>query len=149
MAANNKTILIGRIGNDPKADTKHLPSGSTITELRLAVNRTAKDAEGNYITDWITVQFWNKQAERIKQYTEKGQMVSVTGSLRIDQWNNNEGERRLKYYISGEEWYGLGGGRKNAANAPTAEKHTYAAQTQAKPAPANNFQMDDGELPPF
>jgi len=145
MAANNKIILIGRIGNDPKEDTKHLASGSTVTELRLAVNRTAKDAQGNYITDWVTAQFWNKTAEMIQQYCEKGQMISISGSLRIDSWDK-DGQKRQKYYVHGEEWYSLGS-KKNAGNAPTAGKGAYEARQPSYN--ANNLALPDGEDPPF
>lgn len=52
MSANNQVILIGRAGNNPGEDIRHLQSGSKVAKLRLAVNRPGKDQMGNQVTEW-------------------------------------------------------------------------------------------------
>ena len=174
MTANNQVVLIGRAGNNVSEDVRNLPSGSMVAEVRLAVNRPGKDPSGNTVTDWISCQFWNKQGERLSEFVKKGDLISVSGSIRVDNWEQ-EGQRRQKYFVHGENFqmlesrraredrmqtegasggssygggsessYGGGGGYNNQ-QAP-------AAKTQ-KPAQADSFNdefaLDDDELPPF
>lgn len=103
MSSNNQIVLIGRAGNDITTDLKHLAGGQTVAEVRLAVNRPNKDSQGKNVTDWISCKFWNRQAEILSEYVKKGDLLSVTGALRIDSWENN-GEKRQKYYIHGENF---------------------------------------------
>lgn len=172
MAANNQVVLIGRAGNNVAEDVRKLPSGSMVAEVRLAVNRPGKDASGNTVTDWVSCQFWNKNGERLSEFVKKGDLISVSGSIRVDNWEQ-EGQRRQKYFVHGENFqmlesrsarqerqqseggygggnsygggnYGGGGGGYNNASAPAA---------QSAPSSQGNyndeFALDDDELPPF
>ncbi len=103
MTANNQIVLIGRAGNNVSEDVRNLPSGSMVAEVRLAVNRPGKDQSGNSITDWISCQFWNKQGERLSEFVKKGDLISVSGSIRVDNWEQ-EGQRRQKYFVHGENF---------------------------------------------
>ena len=103
MTANNQVVLIGRAGNNVSEDVKHLQSGSMVAEVRLAVNRPGKDAMGNTTTDWLSCKFWNKQAEILAQYVQKGDLISVAGSVRVDSWEQ-DGNKRQKYFIHGENF---------------------------------------------
>jgi len=103
MAANNQVVLIGRAGNNVSDDVRNLPSGSMVAEVRLAVNRPGKDPMGNPVTDWFACQFWNKQGERLSEFVKKGDLISVTGSVRVDAWEQ-DGQKRQKYFIHGENF---------------------------------------------
>ena len=103
MAANNQVVIIGRAGNNVSEDVRHLQSGSMVAQVRLAVNRPGKDEMGNSITDWLTCEFWNKQAETLAQFVQKGDLISVAGSVRVDSWEQ-EGNKRQKYFIRGENF---------------------------------------------
>ncbi len=112
MASNNQIIVIGRVGNAVAEEIKHLASGSTVAEIRLAVPRHGK-AEGQEVTDWIACKFWDRQAEILSDYVNKGDLLSVTGALRVDHWETPEGNRRQRYYIQAENFQMLGGRRRN------------------------------------
>lgn len=103
MTANNQVILIGRVGNDIAQDKRRLPNGGVVAELRLAVNRPTKGPDGNPITDWFTCKFWDQQAERLLERVSKGDLVSVTGSLRVDSWQK-EGHKRSSVFVHGESF---------------------------------------------
>ena len=115
MASNNQIVVIGRVGNSVLEDIKHLHNGSAVAELRLAIPRHGKSADGQEITDWISCKFWDRQAEILADYVTKGDLLSVTGSLRVDQWEGPEGQRRQRYYIQGENFQMLGGRRRSKA----------------------------------
>lgn len=170
MAANNQVVLIGRAGNNVSEDVRTIPSGTMVAEVRLAVNRPTKDAQGNPVTDWITCQFWDKNAERLSEFVKKGDLISVSGAMRVDSWEK-EGEKRSKVFVHGENFQMLesrrareerqtheGGGYGGGSSASYGGGSSYggAAKAPARAAaPAkqddfsDDFALDDDELPPF
>ena len=63
MANLNKVFLIGNLTKDP--ELRYVPSGAAVGNLRVAVNRRYKTAEGETKDDvcYVTVTVWGKQAE--------------------------------------------------------------------------------------
>ncbi|PIQ28642.1 single-stranded DNA-binding protein [bacterium (Candidatus Blackallbacteria) CG17_big_fil_post_rev_8_21_14_2_50_48_46] len=160
MAANNQIVVIGRAGNNVSDDMRHTQSGTAIAEVRLAVNRTTKDASGNPITDWISCKFWDKQAERLGEFVKKGDLISVTGALRVDNWESPQGEKRQKYYVHGENFQMLESRRAReertgdfGGGAPAPRREAAPARAAAPSSSHNDFGgdefVDDDELPPF
>lgn len=162
MAANNQVVLIGRAGNNVAEDVRKLQSGSMVAEVRLAVNRPGKDASGNSITDWVSCQFWNKNAERLSEFVKKGDLLSVSGSIRVDNWEQ-EGQRRQKYFIHGENFQMLesrsarqerqqsesGGGYSGGSSYNKASQGSSGQQSAPSNSYNDEFALDDDELPPF
>ena len=69
----NKVILIGNLGQEP--ETRYMPSGSAVTNIRLATNESWKDKEtGEQIdrTEWHRIAFFNRLAEIAGEYLHKG-----------------------------------------------------------------------------
>ena len=61
----NKVILIGHLGADP--DTRYMPSGTAVTNARIAVGEQWKDKDtGEKVekTEWINLVFFGKLANR-------------------------------------------------------------------------------------
>ncbi len=108
MSSNNQIVLIGRVGNEPQSDVRELSGGNKVVEIRLAVNRPSKDSQGKQQTDWLSCKFWNRQAEILSDYVHKGDLISVSGSLRVDSWEK-EGHKRNSYYILADNFQMLGG----------------------------------------
>lgn len=99
----NKVILIGNLGADP--ETRYLPSGGAVTNIRLATSESWKDrqtGENQTRTEWHRVVFFNKLAEIAGQYLKKGSKVYLEGSLRTRQWEQ-EGVKRYTTEIVGNE----------------------------------------------
>jgi single-strand DNA-binding protein len=146
MAANNQIVVIGRAGNDVSTESRKTQQGTTIAEVRLAVNRTTKDSQGNPITDWISCKFWDKQADRLAEFVKKGDLISVTGSLRVDNWDSPQGEKRQKYYVNGENFQMLTSKQERQDSTPS----KYPAPAQRKPKQEQQFDdFEDDDLPPF
>lgn len=155
MSANNQIVVIGRAGKDAYPELRRLQNGgSCVVTLNLAVNRPGKDAQGNSVTDWLPVQFWNKNAARFAEFVKKGNLISVTGSMRIDSWDNN-GETRHKAYIHGESFQMLESRssqpQRHAPTRPNEPTLVNANATQMLPKDdwKDEFALDDDELPPF
>ncbi len=63
MANLNRVFLIGNLTRDP--ELRYTPSGTAVTNLRIAVNRRYKTTSGELKeeTAFITVVAWGRQAE--------------------------------------------------------------------------------------
>jgi len=94
MASLNRVFLIGNLTRDP--ELRYVPGGSAVSNLRLAVNRRYRDANGEVkdSTCFITVVVWGKQAENCSEYLSKGSPVFVEGSLQSRTWETQDGQKR-------------------------------------------------------
>jgi single-strand DNA-binding protein len=101
MASYNKVILVGNLTRDP--ELRHIPSGTAVTDLGLAVNRTWTDRNTNQRseeTTFVDVTCWGRTAEIACEYLRKGRPVLVEGRLQMDEWNDREtGAKRTKLKV--------------------------------------------------
>ena len=95
----NKVELLGRVGADP--EMKYTASGVAVTQLRLATDRVRKGGEAE--TDWHSVVVWDKLADAVAQYVEKGQRLYVSGRLVQNSWTGDDGQRRYRTEIHAQD----------------------------------------------
>ncbi|MGB5735052.1 MAG: single-stranded DNA-binding protein [Thiohalocapsa sp.] len=91
----NKVILIGNLGVDP--EVRYLPSGSAVTNFRIATSETWKDkntGEAQERTEWHRISIFGKLAEIAGQYLHKGSKVYIEGKLRTRKWQGQDGQDR-------------------------------------------------------
>jgi single-strand DNA-binding protein len=105
----NKVQLIGNLGNDPEIIT--LDSGKKLAKLSIATNESYKNAQGEKVTDtqWHNVVAWNKTAEIIEKYLQKGSEVAIEGKLTTRSYETKEGEKRYITEVVCNELLMLGG----------------------------------------
>src|ERR1044071_6742783 len=106
----NKVILIGNLGADP--ETRAMPSGATVANLRIATTENWKDrtsGENQERTEWHRVALFGKLAEIASEYLRKGSQVYIEGSLRTRKWQGKQGNERYSTEIVGNEMQMLGG----------------------------------------
>ncbi len=106
----NKVILIGNLGQEP--ETRYMPSGSAVTNIRLATNESWKDKEtGEQIdrTEWHRIAFFNRLAEIAGEYLHKGSQVYIEGRIRTRKWQDKEGQDRYTTEIIADQMQMLGG----------------------------------------
>ena len=90
MAINSVT-LVGRAGRDP--EVRYFESGTVVANLTMAVNRRNRNDE----PDWFNLEIWGKQAQVAADYVNKGSLIGITGSFKMDSWKDpNTGEDRNK-----------------------------------------------------
>jgi single-strand DNA-binding protein len=106
----NKVILIGHLGADP--ETRAMPSGSSVANLRLATTESWRDkqsGEQQERTEWHRVALFGRLAEIASEYLRKGSQVYIEGSLRTRKWQDKQGNERFSTEIVGNEMQMLGG----------------------------------------
>ena len=92
MAANiNRVVLVGNLTRDP--EMKHLPSGTALCSLRIAVNTRRKDESGQWTDkpNYFDVSVWGAQGESCGQYLSKGRPVAIDGRLEWREWEATDG----------------------------------------------------------
>ena len=92
----NKVIITGRLTNKP--ELKYTPSNNAIATFTVACNRQKKQ-DGTQETDFIKCRVWNKQAENLCKYQDKGSLVLVDGQLRVDSYTDKEGNKTSRTYV--------------------------------------------------
>jgi len=110
MAASlNRVILIGNLTADP--ELRYTPSGTARTRFSIAVNRQFKNASGQLQeeTTFVPIVTWGSQAENCANYLSKGRSIAVEGRLRIDSFENAEGERKKVVEVVASTVQFLGG----------------------------------------
>ncbi|HTQ77721.1 MAG TPA: single-stranded DNA-binding protein [Burkholderiales bacterium] len=136
MASVNKVIIVGNLGADP--ETRYLPSGEAVTNIRVATTDRWKDkASGDMkeMTEWHRVAFFGRLAEIAGEYLKKGSQVYVEGSLRTRKWQDKEGKDRYSTEIRGDVMQMLGS-RAGAGEARGgAEGRAPAGESRGEDAP--------------
>ena len=109
MANLNRVMLIGRLTRDP--ETRHTPSGQTVTTFGLAINRTyrRKDSDEQVEeTTFVDCEAWGKGGETFARYMKKGRQAYVEGRLKLDSWEK-DGQKRSKVVVIAENLKLIGG----------------------------------------
>ncbi|MFN9389326.1 MAG: single-stranded DNA-binding protein [Betaproteobacteria bacterium] len=123
MGSVNKVILIGNLGADP--ETRYMPSGDAVTNIRIATTETWKDKDGNKqeATEWHRIAFFGRQAEIAGEYLKKGSQVYIEGRLQTRKWTDKEGQERFTTEIRADRLTMLGarGGMGGGGGAPMDE----------------------------
>jgi len=118
----NKVIIVGNLGKDP--ETRYMPSGSAVTNLRIATTEAWKDkqtGDQQERTEWHSVAMFGRLAEIAAEYLRKGSQVYIEGKLRTRKWQDKEGKDRYTTEIVADEMQMLGskGGGGASAGAGT------------------------------
>lgn len=85
---HNLVYLIGRLTEDPKM--REFEEGKSMLTINLAVQRSFKNENGIYETDFIRCILWNGVASRTSEYCKKGDLVGVKGRLQTRSYNSDE-----------------------------------------------------------
>ena len=134
----NKVIVVGNLGQDP--DTRYMPSGSAVTNLRVATNESWKDkqtGEQKDRTEWHNVAMFGRLAEIAAEYLRKGSQVYIEGKLRTRKWQDRDGNDRYTTEIIADEMQMLGS--RSGGGAPAMSE----AAPPSAPARASGDDFDD------
>ena len=95
----NRVTIVGRLTRDP--ELRHLPSGTSVLQLGVAVNGRQKDDAGNWIDkpNFFDVKVFGNQAETLNTHLSKGRRIGVDGRLDWSSWEAQDGSKRSKVEI--------------------------------------------------
>ncbi len=136
----NKVIVVGNLGQDP--ETRYMPSGSAVTNMRIATNESWKDkqtGEQKDRTEWHNVAMFGRLAEIAAEYLRKGSQVYIEGKLRTRKWQDKDGNDRYTTEIIADEMQMLGG--RSGGGAPGMSDSPPAGAPPPQPS-ADDFDDD-------
>ena len=150
MASVNKVILVGNLGADP--ETRYLPSGDPVTNLRLATTDSWKDkasGEKKEATEWHRVVLFRRLAEIAGQYLKKGSQVYIEGRIRTRKRQDKDGQERYTTEIEAEEMKMLGSrqGQGEPSYGGDAPAPSYGGAKPAAAAKKPSFDDMDDDIP--
>lgn len=143
----NKVILMGNLTRDPEVRTT--PSGQSVANFSLAVNRTWKGQDGSTQENvsYIDCVAWGKTGEIIAQYVQKGRPLLVSGRLDQRSWDDKEsGQKRSKVEVVVEDFNFVGGGAGGSGGGFSGGDSPQPASTKStskKDEPASNNELGD------
>ena len=131
----NKVFLMGNLTRD--VELKYTPSNQPVATFGLAMNRRYKtrDGENREETTFVDCEAWARTAEVMSEYLSKGRPVFIEGRLKLDQWQDKDGNKRSKLRVVVENFQfvdsrgsaGGGGGDRSSAPEQTASANAPSA----------------------
>ena len=108
MTSFNRVIIAGNLVRDPQLRTA---GSSQVASFGLAVNRTWKDRDGQKQEEvtFVDIECWGRTAELVSQYLSKGRGCLVEGRLKLDVWEDKDGNKRSKLKVVAESVQFIGG----------------------------------------
>lgn len=141
MASFNKVILMGNLTRD--IEVKAIAGGQSVAKLGLAMNRRfrTKEGEDREETTFVDCEAWGRTAEVMGQYLRKGQPVFIEGRLKLDQWEDKDGNKRSQLKVVVENFQFVGskeggssrrnegdqGGSREQASGGNSYEHSHTA----------------------
>ena len=157
----NKVILVGNLGADP--ETRSMPSGMTVTNIRIATSESWKDKTSGAQqerTEWHSIAFFGRLGEIAAEYLRKGSQVYVEGKLRTRKWQDKQGNDRYTTEIIADNMQMLGGragggsggtsggaDRGAGASAPPRDDYDQSSASTSAPASAGGKEDFDDDIP--
>lgn len=141
MSGVNKLILLGRVGRDP--EIRLSGGGMAIANFSVA---TSSKHKGEEITQWHNCVAFDKTAELIEKYVNKGDQVYVEGQLNYEQYEKDGVKMTsAKVMVNAVQFLGGGKGRQDSDRSEQREERP--AQRQQSQAAPDAF--DDSDDIPF
>ena len=154
----NVVAIMGRLVADPQL--RQTTTGKNVASFRIACDRGRRDPNGQSQADFLDVVAWDRTAEFVCRYFQKGSMIAVDGRLQSRSYQDKNGNNRQAVEIVANNVNFTGPKSQNpgmgapAMSAPApAEYSRPAAQQPAAPAYSagsnDDFALieDEGDLP--
>ena len=119
----NSVCLTGRLTAKPELKTT--TSGVNVTTFTLAVERNFVKPGEQRETDFINIVAWRNTADFICKHFDKGQMMTVTGSIQTRNYEDKNGQKRTAVEVVASEVYFCGSKEKEEPKPSTADEFPF------------------------
>jgi single-strand DNA-binding protein len=133
-----------------------MPSGMTVTNIRIATSESWKDkASGaqQERTEWHSIALFGRLGEIAAEYLRKGSQVFIEGKLRTRKWQDKQGNDRFTTEIIADNMQmlggrGGGGGAMGGGSTGGGERSAPPREEyDQSPAPAGGKEDFDDDIP--
>ena len=109
----NVVAIMGRLVRDP--EMRQTTTGKNVASFRIACDRGRKDANGQSVADWIDIVAWDRQAEFVCRYFQKGSLIVVDGRLQTRTYQDKQGNNRTAVEVVANN-VNFAGSKSNGSN---------------------------------
>lgn len=88
----NVVAIMGRLVADPQL--RQTTTGKNVASFRIACDRGRRDPNGQNQADFLDVVAWDRTAEFVCRYFQKGSMIAVDGRLQSRSYQDKNGNNR-------------------------------------------------------
>ena len=153
----NVVAIMGRLVADPQL--RQTTTGKNVASFRIACDRGRRDANDQNQADFFDVVAWERSAEFVCRYFQKGSLIAVDGRLQSRQYQDKNGNNRKAFEIVAQNINFTGPKSQNqgmgapAMSAPAPAEYARPAAQPAAPAYSagsnDDFALieDEGDLP--
>lgn len=136
MAGFNNATLIGRMTKDP--ELRQTTTGKSVCSFVLAVDRPLSNEQkeqaqqnGQQTADFINCTAWNKQAEYLCQYAQRGSQVLASGRIQTRSYDQ-DGRKVYVTEIIARDVQVIGSARASGTLAMEYENSSYQETYESK-----------------
>ena len=148
----NVVAIMGRLAADPELKTTN--SGKSVCSFRIANDTGYKNADGSSQTNWLECVAWERTAEFICKYFQKGALIALDGRLQTRQYQDKNGNNRSVTEIRVQN-ANFCGSKDSSTLVGGSAPQAAAKRTQGEPSVSyssghsDDFALieDDGDLP--
>lgn len=147
----NVVAIMGRLAADPQL--RQTTTGKNVASFRIACDRGRRDANGQSQADWLDVVAWDRTAEFVCKYFQKGSLIAIDGRLQSRQYQDKNGNNRTAFAVVAEN-INFGGSKGANKQVDEGGEAPPAGYRPSEPAPehseSNDFAViDDSDDLPF
>lgn len=146
----NTVNLIGRLVRDN--ELKYTKSGKAVATNTIALDDGWGDNKKSY---FIPIVAWEKQAESLANYTNKGSKIAVNGKLTSRSYETQDGQKRTIIEVVANQYGGIefldtknsSGGVTNSQTTNNANAQQNRNNVQSDPFRNSSIDISDDSLP--
>ena len=106
----NHWVGIGRLTRDP--NVKYTQSGKAVCTLSVCAtprrqNRQTQEWDDDGEPVWLKIDFWDGDAETVADTVKRGNRVSLAGTLAVDAWTGQDGQRHESLVLRHPRFLGI------------------------------------------
>lgn len=119
----NQVVLMGRLTRDP--ELRYTPQGSAVCTMSIAVNNKYQNkASGQQVEEvwFFDIDTWGRTAEVAAEYLKKGRQVVVSGKLKQERWESQDGKKMSRVKIVADHVEFTDSGERQGGGGPPADR---------------------------
>ena len=128
----NVVAIMGRLAADPQL--RQTTTGKNVASFRIACDRGRRDANGQSQADWLDVVAWDRTAEFVCKYFQKGSLIAIDGRLQSRQYQDKNGNNRTAVEVVANNINFAGPKSSNAGGGANYQNNSAPAYQNAAPA---------------
>ena len=128
----NVVAIMGRLAADPQL--RQTTTGKNVASFRIACDRGRRDANGQSQADWLDVVAWDRTAEFVCKYFQKGSLIAIDGRLQSRSYQDKNGNNRTAVEVVANNINFAGPKNSNAGGGANYQNHSAPAYQNAAPA---------------